>query len=91
MVLLQALGLSGWAVYVAWHQDDTGENGEPSDEVIEAHRRMSRLIAKLTCYYSALFGIEVNLNTALELADIERRLCLQTPLCRGARRRGSRR
>ena len=62
----------GWAVYVAWHQDDTGENGEPSDEMIEAHRRMSRLIAKLTCYYSALFGIEVDLNTALELADIDR-------------------
>ncbi len=56
---------------MAWHQYDTGENGEPSDEVIEAHRRMSRLIARLTRYYSALFGIEVDLNTALELADID--------------------
>ena len=62
----------GWAVYVAWHQADTGEDGEPSDEVIEAHRRMSRVIAKLTCHYSALFGIEMDLNTALELADIDR-------------------
>jgi hypothetical protein len=51
---------------------DTGEDGEPSDEVIEAHRRMSKLIAKLTCYYSALFGIEADLNMALELADIDR-------------------
>ena len=57
---------------MAWHQDDTGGDGEPSEEVIESHRRMSRLIAKLTCYYSALFGIEVDLNTALELADIDR-------------------
>jgi hypothetical protein len=68
---------SGWAAYVAWHQDDTGANGEPSDEVTEAHRRMLRLIAKLTYYYSALLGIEVDLNMALELADIDRaaKLC----------------
>ena len=62
----------GWTVYVAWHRGDTGEDGEPSDEVIEAHRRMSKLIAKLTCYYSALFGIEMDLNMALELTDIDR-------------------
>lgn len=28
---------------MAWHQDATGGDGEPSDEVIESHRLMARL------------------------------------------------
>ena len=33
---------------------------------------MSRLVAELPRYYSALFGIEVDLKTALELAAIDK-------------------
>jgi hypothetical protein len=33
----------GWAAYVAWYQDHTGEEGEPGDQVIEAHSCLSRL------------------------------------------------
>jgi hypothetical protein len=62
----------GWAAYMAWHRDDTGEDGEPSAEVIESHRLMARLVTELPRYYSALFGIEVDLKTALELAAIDR-------------------
>jgi hypothetical protein len=57
---------------VAWYQDDTSEEGEPGDEVIEAHRCLLRLIANLVFYYSALSGTAVDLNTALELAAIDR-------------------
>jgi hypothetical protein len=36
-------GCPWWAAYMAWHQDDTGEDGEPSDEVIESPGLMARL------------------------------------------------
>jgi hypothetical protein len=62
----------GWAAYAAWYQDDTGEEGEPGDEVIEAHRCLSRLIAKLVFHYSALFSTEMDMDTALELNAIDR-------------------
>ena len=62
----------GRAAYAAWYQDDTGEQGEPGGEVTEAHRSLSRLIAKLVCHYSALFGTEVDMDTALELNAIDR-------------------
>ena len=57
---------------MAWHQAGPGGNGEPSDEVIESHRLMARLVTELPRYYSALFGVEVDLKTALELASIDR-------------------
>ena len=68
----QARDCPGWAAYVTWHQADTGDDGEPGHDVIEAHRRMSRMLAKVTSYYSELLGAEVDFNTALDLADIDR-------------------
>jgi hypothetical protein len=62
----------GWAAYVAWYQDATGEEDEPGDKVIEAHNCLSRIIAELVSRYSALFGAKVDVNTALELAAIDR-------------------
>jgi len=62
----------GWTAYMAWHQAGTGGNGEPSDEVIESHRLMAKLVTELPRYYSALFGTPVDLKTALELAAIDR-------------------
>jgi hypothetical protein len=62
----------GWAAYLAWHQDDTGGDGEPDEGVVETHRLITRLLAALTRHYSELFGIEVDFNAALDLADIER-------------------
>ena len=57
---------------MAWHQADTGEDSEPSDEAIESLRLMARLVTELPRYYSALFGVEVDLKTALDLAAIDR-------------------
>jgi hypothetical protein len=57
---------------MAWHRADTGGDSEPSAEALEAHRLMARLVTELPRYYSALFGTEVDLKMALELADIDR-------------------
>ena len=38
----------------------------------EAHRSLSRLIAKLVSRYSALFGTEADMDTALELNAIDK-------------------
>jgi hypothetical protein len=62
----------GWTAYMAWHQAGPGGNGEPSDEVIESHRLMAKLVTELPRYYSALLGTPVDLKTALELASIDR-------------------
>ena len=61
----------GWAAYVAWHQARTGSEGEPDDDVIEMHRRITRTLAKLTSHYSELLGTDVSYNAALDLAAIE--------------------
>ena len=57
---------------MAWHRADTGGDGEPSDEVIESHRLMARLVTEPPRYYSVLFRTDVDLKTALELASIDR-------------------
>jgi hypothetical protein len=62
----------GWAAYLAWYQNGADGDGEPDDGVIEAHRLITRELATLTRRYSELFGIELDFNTALNLADIER-------------------
>lgn len=46
----------GWAAYLAWYQDHTGEQGEPGDQVTEAHSCLSKVIATLVSRYSALSG-----------------------------------
>ena len=72
MVFLQAPGLSRvgrlHGLALGRHRGDA----EPTDEVIESHRLMARLVTQLPRYYSALFGTEVDLKTALELAAIDR-------------------
>jgi hypothetical protein len=62
----------GWVAYVAWHQADTGEDSDPDHDAIKAHRRIATLLADLTRYYGALFGVEVDIHTALDLMDIDR-------------------
>jgi hypothetical protein len=62
----------GWAAYASWYQDDTGRAGEPDDKVIEMHRVLTTELARLTRHYSELFGADVDLETALDLADIEK-------------------
>jgi len=57
---------------MAWYRDNTGQDEEPDDDAIQTHKLITRLLVDLTRHYSELFGTEVDLNTALELAGIDR-------------------
>jgi hypothetical protein len=61
----------GWIAYVTWYQGDTGQAGEPDDDVIETHRRITKLIAELVGRYGELFGPGVDINTAVDLAALD--------------------
>jgi hypothetical protein len=63
---------TGWAAYMAWYQGGTGEGAEPDDNVVEVHRLITTLRATLTRHHGELFSSSVDVDTALDLADIER-------------------
>jgi hypothetical protein len=62
---------SGWLAYVTWYQGQTGQAGEPDGPVIRLHRHMTELLADMVRYYSSLFGINMDVNTALDLAGLD--------------------
>lgn len=62
----------GWTAYVAWYQADTGGHGKPADDVIETHRWITRTLVDLARSYSELLGAEVDFETALDMAAIDR-------------------
>jgi hypothetical protein len=62
----------GWAAYLAWYRDDAGEDSDPDGDVVEAHKRITRVLGELTSRYSRLLGVEVGYNDALDLAAAEK-------------------
>ena len=62
----------GRAASAARHRDYTGQAGDPEDDAIETHRLITRLLADLTRHDSHLSGVDVDANTALDLAGIDR-------------------
>jgi hypothetical protein len=61
----------GWAAYVTWHQDATGEADEPDNDETDTHHAITKVLANLVHSYSKLFGADVDFNTALDLAGLE--------------------
>jgi hypothetical protein len=78
-------GCAGWAAYVAWHQGATGRAGEPDKTTAKTHEVVTRLLTNLARSYSKLFGADVDFNTALDLADLERAGELERAWQRGSR------
>lgn len=67
----QSRDCPGWAAYLAWRQWAAGAGGEPDDREIEATRQITRELVTLTRRYSELFGVDLDFNAALELAEID--------------------
>jgi hypothetical protein len=61
----------GWLAYVTWYQEGTGQPGEPDDDVIKTHTRITQLLAQLADRYTELFGTELDINTVLDLAGLD--------------------
>jgi hypothetical protein len=62
----------GRAASAARHRDHTGQAGDPDDDAIKTHRLITRLPADLTRHYRQLSGVDLDANTALDLAGIDR-------------------